>query len=143
MIEISDIVNTKSDDVISVRPGMPLQEAARLLADHEIGVVVVVEPDQTVCGILSERDVAAGVARFAGGVIDKTVGDLMTSPAIACASSDSIVEVLVLMEANHIRHLPVVDDGALVGMLSMRDIQSAWLDALDQECEILRGVKAA
>ncbi len=52
-------------------------------------------------------------------------------------------DILVLMEQHHVRHLPVIDDGALVGMLSMRDIQSAWLDALDRECESLRGIKAA
>ncbi len=52
-------------------------------------------------------------------------------------------DILVLMEQHHVRHLPVIDDGALVGILSMRDIHSAWLDALDRECEQLRGIKAA
>ncbi len=143
MIELSDILSNKNDDIISVPSRMPMQEAARLLTDHEIGVVLVVEPDESVCGILSERDVAVGVARFGGEVADKTVADLMTAPVISCSSFDSMVEILVLMEEHHVRHLPVIDDGALVGMLSMRDIQAAWLDALDQECESLRGVKAA
>jgi CBS domain-containing protein len=71
------------------------------------------------------------------------VADLMTSPVISCASTDSMVDVVVLMDEHHVRHLPVIDDGALVGMLSMRDIQSAWLDALDQECETLREAEAA
>ena len=102
-----------------------------------------VEPDETICGILSERDITAGVARFGDEVLGKTAGDLMTSPVISCSSFDSMVEILVLMEEHHVRHLPVIDDGALVGMLSMRDIQAAWLDALDRECESLRGDKAA
>ncbi len=143
MIELSDILNNKDDNVVSVSSGMAVQEAARLLADHEIGVVMVVEPDETICGILSERDVTAGVARFGDEVLSKTAGDLMTSPVISCSSLDSVVEILVLMDEHHVRHLPVIDDGALVGMLSMRDIQAAWLDALDKECESLRGVKAA
>ncbi len=143
MIELSEILSDKSEDVISVSPRMPLQEAARILADHEIGVVMVVEPDETVCGILSERDIAAGVARLGGEVADQTVADLMTSPVISCASTDSMVEIVVLMDEKHIRQLPVIDDGALVGMLSMRDIQSAWLDALERECESLRDAEAA
>ncbi len=143
MIELSDILSNKDDNVVSVPSGMAVQEAARLLTDHEIGVVMVVEPDETICGILSERDITAGVARFGDEVLGKTAGDLMTSPVISCSSSDSMVEILVLMEEHHVRHLPVIDDGALVGMLSMRDIQAAWLDALDRECESLRGDKAA
>ncbi len=143
MIELSDILSNKDDNVVSVPSGMAVQEAARLLADHEIGVVMVVEPDETICGILSERDITAGVARFGDKVLGMTAGDLMTSPVISCSSSDSMVEILVLMEEHHVRHLPVIDDGALVGMLSMRDIQAAWLDALDRECESLRGDKAA
>ncbi len=143
MIELSDILTDKSDTVISVARRMPLREAAQILADHEIGVVMVVEPDETICGILSERDITAGVARFGGEVANRTVADLMTSPVISCSSSESMVDVVVLMDEHHVRHLPVIDDGALVGMLSMRDIQSAWLDALDQECETLREVEAA
>ncbi len=143
MIELSDILSNKDDNVVSVPSGMAVQEAARLLTDHEIGVVMVVETDETICGILSERDITAGVARFGDEVLGKTAGDLMTSPVISCSSFDSMVEILVLMEEHHVRHLPVIDDGALVGMLSMRDIQAAWLDALDRECESLRGDKAA
>lgn len=143
MIELDDILHGKNGNVVSVPSGTPIQEAAKLLAGHEIGVVMVTGPDDTVCGILSERDIAAGVARFGAQVADKTADELMTAPVVSCTSHDSVIDILVLMEDNHIRHLPVIDDGALVGMLSMRDIQSAWLDALDQECESLRRVEAA
>lgn len=143
MIELSDILIKPTDTVISVPPGTAVRQAAKLLTDHEIGVVVVTDPDDGVCGILSERDIASGVARFGADVADKTVRELMTSSVISCTTSDSVVDILVLMEQHHVRHLPVIDDGALVGILSMRDIHSAWLDALDRECEQLRGIKAA
>ncbi len=143
MIELSDILIKPKDDVISVPPGTAVREAAKLLAEHQIGVVVVTDPDDGVCGILSERDIASGVAEFGAQVADKTVRELMTSSVISCTTSDSVVDILVLMEQHHVRHLPVIDDGALVGILSMRDVHSAWLDALDRECEQLRGIKAA
>ncbi len=143
MIELDDIFNGKNANVVSVRSGTPIQEAAKLLVEHEIGVVMVSGPDDTVCGILSERDIAAGVARFGTEIADKTADELMTAPGVSCTSHDSVIDVLVLMKDNHIRHWPVIDDGVLVGMLSMRDIQSAWLDALDQECESLRRVEVA
>ncbi len=143
MIDLSEILIKPTDTVISVPPGTAVRQAAKLLADHEIGVVVVTDPDDGVCGILSERDIASGVARFGADVADKTVRELMTSSVISCTTSDSVVDILVLMEQHHVRHLPVIDDGALVGILSMRDIHAAWLDALDRECEQLRGIKAA
>ena len=143
MIELADILDGKDGKVISVSSGTPLRDAARLLTDREIGVVVVTAADDSVCGILSERDVSTGVAKFGADVAAKTVDELMTVPVISCASHDSMVEVMVLMEEHHIRHIPVIDDGDLVGMLSLRDVQSAWLDALDRECESLRGAEAA
>lgn len=143
MFDLSDILRDKEEIVVSVSPETPVREAARVMADHEIGVVTVIDDEGRVRGILSERDVSASVARFGGAIAGKTAGDLMTAPVISCSSNDSLVEIVVLMEEHHIRHLPVIDDGHLVAMISMRDIQSAWLDALDQECETLRGAKAA
>ena len=143
MFELTDILDGKDSEVISVSSGTPLREAARLLADHEIGVVVVTKADDGVCGILSERDISTGLAKFGADVATKTVDELMTTRVVSCSSGDSMVEILVLMEEHHIRHMPVIDDGELVGMLSLRDVQAAWLDALDRECESLRGAEAA
>jgi CBS domain-containing protein len=143
MIELDDILDEKNDDVITVPSGLPIQEAATLLANHEVGIVLVTDPDHAVCGVLSERDITAGVAKLGAAIADKTADDLMTSPVISCTSTDSVIEILVLMKDNHIRHLPVIDDGALIGMLSLRDIQTAWLNSLDRECELLRRVEAA
>ncbi len=143
MIELDDILDEKNANVITVPSGSPIQEAARLLADHEIGIVVVIDANDAVCGVLSERDITAGVAKLGAASADKTADDLMTSPVISITSTDSVIEILVLMKDHHIRHLPVIDDGALVGMLSLRDIQTAWLNALDKECDLLRRVEAA
>jgi CBS domain-containing protein len=143
MIDLSDILTDKAADVIAVAPQTSVREAARILANHDIGVVMVVDDAAGVRGILSERDLTSGLAQHGDTVADRPVTALMTTPVISCTSSDSIVEIFVLMNENHIRHLPVIDDGALVAMLSMRDIQSAWLDALDRECETLRAQKAA
>ncbi len=143
MIELDDILDEKNANVITVPSGSPIQEAARLLADHEIGIVVVIDANDAVCGVLSERDITAGVAKLGAAIADKTADDLMTSPVISITSTDSVIEILVLMKDHHIRHLPVIDDGALVGMLSLRDIQTAWLNALDKECDLLRRVEAA
>ena len=102
-----------------------------------------IDANDAVCGVLSERDITAGVAKLGAAIADKTADDLMTSPVISITSTDSVIEILVLMKDHHIRHLPVIDDGALVGMLSLRDIQTAWLNALDKECDLLRRVEAA
>ena len=143
MNEINDLLMGKNKDVVTVTPETALVDAARLLADHEIGVLVVLDGGGAVAGMLSERDVASALGRFAAGAAEKTVGETMTSPVISCTPLDGFVDVLVLMEDHHVRHLPVIDDGRLVGILSIRDLQTAWLDALDRECEQLRDHEAA
>ena len=135
MIELADILDGKDGKVITVSSGTPLRDAARLLVDRKIGVVIVTTADDGVCGILSERDISTGVANFGADIATMTVGELMTVPVISCSSGDSMVEILVLMEEHHVRHLPVIDDpesGKLLGVAHEHEVVVAYHRALEQ-----------
>lgn len=139
----SELLTDKGKTVISVQLGEPLRVVTQILAEHKIGVVVVKDANGRLAGIISERDFMWGLEKFGPELMDKRVDELLTPAVITCAPDDNIVEIMWAMEANAIRHLPVVDGEELVGMISIRDVMGAWLDASEEEIEQLRELLAA
>jgi len=135
-MSIAAILQGKGD-VISVRPDDSVLAVVQLLAEKRIGCVPVVEDGQVV-GIFSERDVVYHVAKQGASALEQTVGGLMTAPAITIDHQTPVIHGLSLMTKRRIRHLPVVVDGALVGMISIGDLVKFRIDTIESEAAALR-----
>jgi len=135
---VADILKTKSTDVISTGPETSVGEAARLLTKHRIGAVVVLDDAGALIGVFSERDVIRGLAAEGAGVLDRPVSGLMTREVVTTAPDKTIAEVMHVMTERRFRHLPVVADGALKGMISIGDVVKHRLVETEAEAQALR-----
>lgn len=131
-MRVEDILRTKEPRVVTVRSGSTIEEAIRLMKSENISSLVVKDVCRTegnaVAGVLSERDIVYALLDQGGAVLRQPVSALMTRQPVTCTPSDSLYEVLQQMERHHIRHLPVLDDGTLVGVISARDFTRLQLD---------------
>lgn len=134
---IKNIIQRKGNEIISVEPTCTVSDVARLLAERRIGAVLVMDGDKLV-GVLSERDVVRGVAISGGSVLDESVVSLMTKTIVTCSLSKHVNEALALMTERRIRHLPIVEDGKLVGMISIGDLVNARINEVEQEADALK-----
>lgn len=135
---IAAILQGRDDhSIISVSPGMPVRDVLALLADKRIGAVPVIEQEQVV-GIMSERDMIYGLRRDGASFLDRAVSEAMTSPVITVTSVTTPLEALAMMTRRRIRHLPVVDDGVLVGFVSIGDLVKARIERIEQEAAAMR-----
>ena len=121
-MDVKDLLARKSDKVFVIHSSDTIPEAAGALIVSHIGALVVLDDDDEIVGIISERDISRAVSSDADNLRNMCVADLMSRKVITCACDDTISEVWTVMEANRLRHLPVVEDGVLIGMVSMRDI---------------------
>lgn len=138
---VSQMLKSKADvGVISVKPGSTVTEAAKLLSQHRIGTVVVSENGETLDGILSERDIVRELGKRGSGCLNDPVSDLMTAKLTTCEPSNSALEVLEMMTAGRFRHLPVLEDGKMVGLISIGDAVKGRLAQLSMEKESLEGM---
>lgn len=119
---VATILTAKGTDVVSALPATPLVEIVRLLAEHRIGAVPIVDPKRRLHGIVSERDVVRAIAGSGPAALDAPVDTVMTKKVVVCRPEDSIYELMNLMTNNRIRHLPVMVDGKLAGLISIGDV---------------------
>ena len=136
-MKIESILATKSSNVITVRPDLSLREAVDLMAEHNIGALIVVDEAGQPIGIISERDIIREAARTEA-VFDLTVSRVMTKELITASPEDDLETVLQTMTARHFRHLPIMDREQLIGVLSIRDVVKAQLDKWQGEVETLQ-----
>lgn len=127
MNTVKDILREKGKNVYSVAPNTTLLEALKKLRDHNVGFLVVID-DGKVKGIISERDFAYRIAEKSAFPLNEPVSAWMTQEIIAVTSSTTIIECMQLMSREHVRHLPVVDDGRLAGIVSIGDVVRAEID---------------
>lgn len=120
-MKISDILRHKGSDVVTASPADPVTALLARLAEHNIGALPVCEGER-VAGIVSERDVVRRLDERGPSVLDGTVADLMTSDVVSCGSTDTVDSVAETMTQRRIRHMPVIDDGALVGIVTIGDV---------------------
>jgi CBS domain-containing protein len=132
-MRIESILRTKGEDVATIMPGATVPEAVAALAERGIGALVVSSDGSRIEGILSERDLARGLARHGSGVVELTVRHLMTGEVTTCVASDTVDHLMATMTDHRIRHVPVVDDDRLVGIVSIGDIVKSRLGELEQE----------
>ena len=134
---VASILQAKGGEVVSVSANMRVSEAVALLAERQIGAVPVIDGDM-VTGILSERDILYGIAREGAGLLDRTVGEVMTAPAVTVDPGTSILAALAMMTRRRIRHLPVVEDGRIAGFVSIGDLVKLRIDRIEAEADAMR-----
>ncbi|MEJ8560340.1 CBS domain-containing protein [Yoonia sp. GPGPB17] len=138
---VSQMLKSKPETgVISVKPSSTVTDAAKLLSEHRIGTVVVSEDGEALNGILSERDIVRELGKRGAGCLNDPVSDLMTANLTTCSPSNSALEVLEIMTNGRFRHLPVMDDGKMVGLISIGDAVKGRLAQLAMEKESLEGM---
>ncbi|SMP10928.1 CBS domain-containing protein [Shimia sagamensis] len=138
---VHQILKSKgSEGVLTVKPGTLVEEAAKILADKGIGTVVVSPDGNTLAGILSERDIVRELAKRGAGCMSDKIDDYMTTELVTCGRNDDAVSVLEQMTQGRFRHMPVLEDGKLVGLVSLGDTVKARLSELAMEKDALEGM---
>lgn len=136
-MSIAAILASQSDAIVRCSPSDSVHRAAQLLAEKRIGALPVMDGENVV-GIFSERDLLYCVARDGGETLQKTVGDVMTSPAITIERDADALTALSLMTKRRIRHLPVVDGPHMVGFVSIGDLVKFRMDRIETEAQHMR-----
>jgi CBS domain-containing protein len=142
-MKVAEILKQKGQDVISVRPTESIETLSHRLRLARIGAMVVLGEGGALDGIISERDIVHGIAEHGARCLGLTVADLMTRRVITCTPEDSVTRISRLMTENRIRHLPVVEGAALVGVVSVGDVVKNRMDELSLEANVLRDIAIA
>ncbi len=137
-VSVGEILKEKGSGVVTISGDSTVADAVTKLRDAEIGAVVVSSDGETVDGILSERDVVTGLADRGREVLDRKVKDVMTKGVATCSPDDGVEKVMQEMTQLRARHFPVVEDGRLVGVVSIGDVVKNRLDEVELETSVLR-----
>lgn len=137
-MKVNDILTKKSSEVFTIRPHRSLREASQLLASKNIGALVVVDEDDVPIGIISERDLVRQLANAFEAFESLTVADVMTKEIIIALPDDDIDYLSSTMTNRRIRHLPVMKDDRLAGIVSIGDVVKAQVDYYEGEARTLR-----
>jgi CBS domain-containing protein len=138
-MRITDVIRRKGAEVVTVRPDHTVTELLALLAEHKIGALVVSTDGASVDGIVSERDVVRTLHSRGAAVLDLPVSDLMTADVTTCGPDDNVEHLMRLMTDQRVRHIPVVIDGRLHGIVSIGDLVKHRIDELQIERDQLVG----
>ncbi|MEO5867647.1 MAG: CBS domain-containing protein [Sphingomonas sp.] len=134
---IGAILSGKGRGVISVTVHQSVGDAVAMLAEHRIGALLVMD-ETNVAGIFSERDVIRGAAEQGPAVLDRKVGDIMTAPAITVEPGEPVIGALSLMTKRRVRHLPVIEGGQVLGIVSIGDLVKYRIDRIEADAEAMR-----
>ncbi len=131
------VLERKGSEVAWVDPGTSIADALAVLDHHGIGAVIVSTTGRDVAGIMSERDVVRALSRTGPGVLDRPVSTIMTTPVETCEPHHTVAEVMALMTERRFRHLPVVVEGELIGLISIGDAVKQRVGELEHDAQDL------
>jgi CBS domain-containing protein len=134
---IRSILNNKGHQIVSVEPDAKLAIAVKTLGERKIGAVLVMNQGRLE-GILSERDIVRVLGERGAGVLEEPVSQVMTRKVVTCKETDTVAELMEMMTTGKFRHLPVVDSGKVVGLISIGDIVKRRVQEYETEQEALR-----
>ena len=137
-MNVEAILRNKGRSVTTVAPDARIATAVALLRRHGVGALVVSRDGTALDGIISERDVVTALADHGAATLELTVADLMSRQVITCRREDSVADLAALMTERRIRHLPVVDRGALAGIVSIGDVVKHRMDEVEGEASSMR-----
>jgi len=137
-MKVSNVLQDKGNDVFTVRPEETINTLTHRLRALRVGAVIVSRDGNTVDGIISERDVTYGLAEHGSELLNMKVSDLMTASVVTCSLESTISDLMKLMTQRRVRHLPVVENGKLVGIISIGDIVRYRLNEMQIEADVMR-----
>ena len=137
-MNVAAILKGKGRAVATARPEMPLQAIIEKLTAKRIGALVIVGTNGTVAGIISERDVIRAIAENGADALRHPVSEFMTRQVVICSEADTLDELMATMTSGRFRHIPVVEDGALVGIVSICDVVKHHIAEVEMEASALR-----
>ena len=135
---VKNILAGKGGDVTTINPTADIIAAVKLMAERGIGAVVVLGADHRIGGILSERDIVRALAKHGATVLSEPVSQIMTGEVKTCSEDDTIGDLMGRMTTGRFRHLPVVKQGKLIGIVSIGDVVKSRVEEIDQETKTLR-----
>ena len=131
-MKIADILRYKGAEVATIAPSGAVDELLQALAEHNVGALVVSD-GSAVVGIVSERDIVRRLHARGAAILTDPVSDIMTAPVVSCSSHDGVDTVAETMTNRRIRHMPVIDNGTLVGIVSIGDVVSSQIRQLEHD----------
>jgi CBS domain-containing protein len=137
-MNVEHILSEKGHEVLTIAPQTPLKEAARILSERRIGALVVSDSGSPVLGILSERDIVRALAAGGGAALDDPVSRYMTAKVVTCTRRSPINDLMETMTNGKFRHVPIVENGQLVGIVSIGDIVKFRVAEIEGESRALR-----
>jgi CBS domain-containing protein len=137
-MNVAAILKLKGREVVTAPANTSLLEISKLLGKHRIGCIVIAEPDGKVVGIVSERDIVREIARAGASVLNEPVEACMTKTVVTCRESDTMDQLMGEMTAHRFRHMPVLDRGRLVGLVSIGDVVRMRIAEAEMEAAAMR-----
>jgi CBS domain-containing protein len=132
------ILAAKGRDVVTIEPSASLAAAAKLLAEKRIGAVLILGADRRIVGILSERDIVRALGERGTAALEEPVSQTMTRKVSTCTETETVPNIMERMTAGKFRHMPVVDQGQLVGMISIGDVVKHRLHEMERDSAAMR-----
>jgi CBS domain-containing protein len=137
-MNVHTILRNKGKSVVTIHPDATVERAIGVLRQRGIGALVVSDDGENVVGILSERDIVEALGRYGSELLAVSVAEVMTCPVVTCEPEDSVADLMAEMTSRRIRHFPVVEDGRLIGIVSIGDLVKNRLDQIEYEAHSMR-----
>jgi CBS domain-containing protein len=137
-MDVNTILRNKGRSVAMIHSAATIERAVALLRTRGIGALVVSDDGESVDGIISERDIVAGLARYGSDLLNHKVDEVMTQPVVTCSPDDSVADLMAEMTNRRIRHFPVMRNNRLCGIVSIGDVVKSRLDEIEYEAHSLR-----
>ena len=136
-MRVSGLLDLKGSEVVTAAPGATVKAVASLLTDHGIGAAVISSDGEAIDGVVSERDIVRALAARGAAALDEPVSAIMTREVVTCELDTTVEQLMAQMTDRRIRHVPVVDGGALVGIVSIGDAVKDRIKDLENESQVL------
>jgi len=137
-MNVREILSVKGREVVTIEPNANLATAVRVLAEHRFGALVVTGPEDRIVGILSERDIVTLLAKRGIDALETKIAEVMTRKVTTCSPTDTISSIMEHMTAGKFRHVPVIEQGRLAGIISIGDVVKHRLMEMESEQAALR-----
>lgn len=137
-MDVASILRTKGSSVATAPPEATIADIAARLNAEKVGALIVSDDGDKVLGIISERDIVRGLADHGPGLLEKRADEMMTAEVFTCVPDDTTAELMAVMTERRIRHIPVLEDGQLCGIVSIGDVVKDRLDEIEREANALR-----
>jgi len=135
---VKSVLARKGNNVTTIEPTADVAAAVKLLGELRIGALVITGTDRRIVGILSERDIVRALAQHGAQALDRPVAEMMTRNVVTCTERDTLHDLMERMTAGKFRHVPVVDQGRLAGIISIGDVVKSRVEEMEHDAEVLQ-----